>query len=113
MFGVRTSLVGTTKQYGCPDCTGTGVRDPPGLCVPAPCEGADFRWEEGDIVQILGAEPYYNHSFVHTEEPVQLLYLAEGNNFVVRVTNIAPPPDFICERDGFPATIKIRQGISA
>mmetsp|Transcript_1462 Transcript_1462/g.4004 ORF Transcript_1462/g.4004 Transcript_1462/m.4004 type:complete len:119 (-) Transcript_1462:71-427(-) len=110
-WGERTILIGPFEGYPCPECTATGVRDPPGVCVPAPCPDAEYRWRIGDVVQIMGLAPNFtSETAMHPEEAVQKIYLAEGHNHVVRVANIASPSNYECS-SVFPKTWEYREGI--
>eukprot|EP00931_Biecheleriopsis_adriatica_P104775 TRINITY_DN79403_c0_g1_i1.p1 TRINITY_DN79403_c0_g1~~TRINITY_DN79403_c0_g1_i1.p1 ORF type:complete len:542 (+),score=83.29 TRINITY_DN79403_c0_g1_i1:125-1750(+) len=73
--------VGPTRQ-SFPDLTNTGIRYPPPVA-------AEQQWENEDLVLIpslLDQGPDAN----------QMLYMAEGNNFVVRKVDIAAPVPNIC-----------------
>jgi len=96
-WGKRTRLVGPQAGFPCPACTATCVKEPPGVCIPAPCDDAEFKWDKGDVVQFLGTAPgFAPKTELHKEPAVQTLFMAEGHNFVVRSVNVASVTDQIC-----------------
>ncbi|CAK0910164.1 unnamed protein product [Prorocentrum cordatum] len=62
----------------CHSCTAAGYR------VSSPEEG---QWEVGDVVMFPA---------LHEQPATQVLYMAEGHNFVVRAADLAVPPEPLC-----------------